>query len=422
MITITLYVNGQKADNFVIPAPAYNPAHVYTFTLSATGNPLTFGVGDTQTDDNTGAYIVKVYKSVPTRKVTKYYQFGGKRVAMRVDGDMYYLHGDHLGSVSLTTNDGGVKVSDARYYPYGEVRWQEGQSKTDFGFTGQRNEASFGLMDYNARYYSPVLGRFISADSVVPEPGGSQGFNRYSYVGNNPINHTDSSGHCIDAVTGDVKGASGTGSLCSFEFSYLNAVARVRSEEFSRPYIGKRNEGTLGYGDGVGEHPGRDWMGEFDVYAPANGYVTIAMADSTIAGIWRLQNKNKPEEIKEWSGFSTATDAEQKVILDENGNKLPTIPETLLATGEWTDIELGWSHQQGTYTVVDHGGGLKSTFIHLSMESIKEKTGMPVSSNTILGQTALNGRSTSVHLHMEIRFTYLKQTKLIDPDFLTVRQ
>ncbi len=43
---------------------------------------------------------------------------------------------------------------------------------------GHWNEADFGLIDYQARFYSPGLGRFVSADTVVPEPGGSQGWNR----------------------------------------------------------------------------------------------------------------------------------------------------------------------------------------------------------------------------------------------------
>jgi RHS repeat-associated protein len=50
-------------------------------------------------------------------------------------------------------------------------------------------------MDYNARYYSLFLGRFISPDTVVPEPGNPQNFNRYSYVLNNLAKFTDSSGH-----------------------------------------------------------------------------------------------------------------------------------------------------------------------------------------------------------------------------------
>ncbi|MCL6511719.1 MAG: hypothetical protein K6U78_13650 [Anaerolineae bacterium] len=44
--------------------------------------------------------------------------------------------------------------------------------------------------------YSPLLGRFISADPLVPRPDDPQSFNRYSYVLNNPLRYTDPSGHC----------------------------------------------------------------------------------------------------------------------------------------------------------------------------------------------------------------------------------
>ena len=67
---------------------------------------------------------------------------------------------------------------------------------TDFGFTSQRIERSFGLMDYNARYYNPRIGRFVSPDTIVPEPTSSGGFNRYRYTRNNPLKYTDPSGHC----------------------------------------------------------------------------------------------------------------------------------------------------------------------------------------------------------------------------------
>jgi hypothetical protein len=42
---------------------------------------------------------------------------------------IYYLHGDHLGSTSLTTKASGITVSEARYLPYGDT------GPTDFGFT-----------------------------------------------------------------------------------------------------------------------------------------------------------------------------------------------------------------------------------------------------------------------------------------------
>lgn len=47
----------------------------------------------------------------------------------------------------------------------------------------------------NARFYVPYLNRFISADTIVPDPTNPQSYNRYSYVLNNPINFADPTGH-----------------------------------------------------------------------------------------------------------------------------------------------------------------------------------------------------------------------------------
>jgi|CXWK01.1.fsa_nt_gi hypothetical protein len=48
----------------------------------------------------------------------------------------------------------------------------------------------------NARYYLPEIGRFISADTIVPNPANPQSYNRYSYGYNNPVKFVDPSGHC----------------------------------------------------------------------------------------------------------------------------------------------------------------------------------------------------------------------------------
>jgi len=69
---------------------------------------------------------------------------------------------------------------------------------TKFAFTGQR-EDGFGLMDYHARFYSPRLGRFISADSVVANLGNAKRFDRYAYTRNNPLKYVDPTGH-LDGV------------------------------------------------------------------------------------------------------------------------------------------------------------------------------------------------------------------------------
>ena len=52
-----------------------------------------------------------------------------------------------------------------------------------------------GLLYYNARFYAPGLGRFLSADSIVPDPTNPQSLNRYSYTRNSPLNLIDPTGH-----------------------------------------------------------------------------------------------------------------------------------------------------------------------------------------------------------------------------------
>ena len=107
---------------------------------------------------------------------------------------------ESLGSASLSTNASGGKVSEMRYYPYGETR--SGTTATDRRYTGQRQEASLGLYDYNARSYDPSLSRFIQADSMVPSPANPQSLNRYAYTLNNPLRYTDPSGHDLMIVGG----------------------------------------------------------------------------------------------------------------------------------------------------------------------------------------------------------------------------
>ena len=107
-----------------------------------------------------------------------YYSFGGAVVAMKegvmssATRTLNYLHGDHLGSASLTTNISGTVVSQQRYKPYGEVRWSSGAGmptdpstdritgplRAGFTFTSQR-ASSYGTIFTSARAVSRVRPR-----------------------------------------------------------------------------------------------------------------------------------------------------------------------------------------------------------------------------------------------------------------------
>ncbi len=195
------------------PGAIYNFALTYLNYTSATTSALQI-----LWRRGGGALEVVPKEAIRARGRRDYYSFGGAVVAMKegvmasVTRTLSYLHGDHLGSASLTTNASGQKVSEQRYKPYGEVRWSNGAGMpTDKQFTGQTRlaEGYVGtLYDYVARAYDPVLGRFISADTIVPRAGNSQAFNRYMYVRGNPLKFTDPTGH-VDACGDDCAHAEG---------------------------------------------------------------------------------------------------------------------------------------------------------------------------------------------------------------------
>jgi RHS repeat-associated protein len=126
-----------------------------------------------------------------------YYRAGSQLIAMRTitqSGNvLYFMSSDHLGSSSLTTDANGTVVARQLYDAWGNVR-SGGGLPTDIGYTSQRLDAT-GLTYMHARYYSNVLGRFVSADTIVPSGSDPQHFNRYSYVLNNPLAFVDPTGH-----------------------------------------------------------------------------------------------------------------------------------------------------------------------------------------------------------------------------------
>ena len=111
----------------------------------------------------------------------------------------YYYHEDDLNSSTALSSGGssGSQIEVNAYYPFGRVMTASPQAsfKVSRQFTGQVKDDDTGLYYYNARYYDPLLGRFIQADTTIPDLGNPQSYNRYSYCLNNPLKYMDPSGH-----------------------------------------------------------------------------------------------------------------------------------------------------------------------------------------------------------------------------------
>ena len=89
-----------------------------------------------------------------------------------VSNGRHYLYTDQPGSVgAISKNDGTLVGELLRYEPFGDTRGTQPSSDiTDRGFTGHRENRDIGLTYMNARYYVPEIGRFASADTLVPDP------------------------------------------------------------------------------------------------------------------------------------------------------------------------------------------------------------------------------------------------------------
>ena len=151
-----------------------------------------------------------------TGHFTYYHQIAGQTVAYTTSNDSKttWMFNDHITSTSVTRDDTGA-MSTQRYTPWGEIR-TDGSLTTDHTYTGQIADQTTGLAFYNARYYDPVVGRFLSPDTIVPSGANGQDYNRYAYVRNNPVRFNDPTGHCTASQTHLVQcGGSHTGGFGS---------------------------------------------------------------------------------------------------------------------------------------------------------------------------------------------------------------
>jgi RHS repeat-associated protein len=183
---------------------------------------------DTETTIYVGSLYEKLTKVVggtPTVEHTHYIAVNGNVVTLAKrtgTGSIWlrYPHRDQLGSIVALTNESGALVERSGFDPWGKrtsyATWDattpgtytaggtgtggllSGMLSTKRGFTYHEHVEELGFIHMNGRVYDNEIGRFFSADPFVQFPLSTQGFNRYSYVGNNPLSFTDPSGFYID--------------------------------------------------------------------------------------------------------------------------------------------------------------------------------------------------------------------------------
>ncbi len=121
----------------------------------------------------------------------------------QIEGQAYQVTKLGAGMIQSDSDDLGADLW-AEYEQAGEgdaflSRFTAGVSTMELtgvrGFTSHEEIQEMALINMNARLYDPVIGRFMSADSIVPDLYTPLDHNRYSYVRGNPVTSRDPTGH-----------------------------------------------------------------------------------------------------------------------------------------------------------------------------------------------------------------------------------
>jgi RHS repeat-associated protein len=151
---------------------------------------------------------------------------------------------DHLASNRLTMRMGSPTPTRLDYGPFGMPQAAAGAGATlpaigqpqTRGYINQRFDPETGLQYLHARYFDPLLPRFLTPDTFDPDQVGVD-FNRYAYAGNDPINASDPNGHILHSHGGHHSNSvfystNGNGPNLRHQMGVIRAIAQMQKQGF----------------------------------------------------------------------------------------------------------------------------------------------------------------------------------------------
>jgi RHS repeat-associated protein len=279
-VTFTYDANGNVTGSSAGAALAYDAGNRMTAIRPAfySGTPASFAYrGDGQserygagpvpptTSGPVCALTVCSSPPPPSQTATTQYEFSSLGITAQTNGalptyfirdprggllgertptaDYYYLR-DSLGSVVSLADVRGQVAGSYAYDSFGQTLSATGVAAANpWRFAGQYLDGT-GLYKMGERYYDPSLGRWTQQDPIVNALNPLQ-WNRYVYVGDNPVNYTDPNGTDTGSCVGQ---ALATAVVAAVIFGFFG-------------FFGGYAVGTLigGFFESVGAAAGGSW-------------------------------------------------------------------------------------------------------------------------------------------------------------------
>jgi RHS repeat-associated protein len=172
-------------------------------------------------------------------------------VKSRIDGREGFYHTDGLGSTRIITDNVGLITDRYTYDAFGVLIEQNGTFGNSFQFAGEQTDGT-GLQYLRARYYDPMIGRFISKDAFGGFIEDPMSQNSYLYANANPVNYTDPSGYFtlgdVSATLSIISTFAASGGV-GFGVGYIGAAALTGAG--GEEIVGLFEEWGAGFASGV---------------------------------------------------------------------------------------------------------------------------------------------------------------------------
>jgi RHS repeat-associated protein len=130
------------------------------------------------------------------RRAYSYFPGVDQPHAVQVDtalaSQRYFYAAEAPGHVTGLFDGSNNVVGEYRYSAFGEAQVAQEGVPQPLRYMARELDAGTGLYQVRARWYDPVLERFVSEDPI----GLAGGINAYAYAGNDPVNLTDPFGLC----------------------------------------------------------------------------------------------------------------------------------------------------------------------------------------------------------------------------------
>ena len=242
--------------------------HGESISYNAFNKPLTIGNGSHETRFSYGADLMR-FRQVTPQGATVYYIdklmeietlgsasnyrhfLGNIDILTKTDSlndsnpSVKYTFRDRLGGISMLGDKSGVINEYRGYDAYGKPRnsnWTDknpvkiNSAVTDRGFTDHEHLDDWQLIHMNGRGYDYNLGRFLSVDPFIQDPGNSQSVNAYAYIMNNPLSGTDPTGYFSKSEYMSSQARNLTGSRAGAKsMSFQGSVILPRSHPVMAP-------------------------------------------------------------------------------------------------------------------------------------------------------------------------------------------